>query len=809
MLNDIRFAFRMLLKNPGFTAVAVLSLALGIGANTTVFCWIQNVLLRPFPGATAPEQLVVLCSRHGSTVYDTVSYVDIQDYATLKETFSGVIGSQVTPACLTIQGKAEWIFGQITTANFFDVLGVKAFLGRTFLAEEELRPGGSPVLVLSYGFWKRRFGGDPGVIGTTVDINRTTFTIVGVAPQRFRGSMSGVSCDFWAPVVMHEQVAHFGNLRERSDRWLHTMARLQPGVTRARAQAAVSTMASHLAETFPVNREIDLKIFPPWQSPYGGQAVFLPVMRILAAVSLGVLLIVAANVANLLLARFTGRQKEIAIRLALGAGRARLVRQLLTECLVLAFLGAALGVLFASWASGLLVHFIPNTHLPIGYSFDMDFKTLAYTLVLTLATGLVFGLAPTLQARRTDLNQTLKEGGRTSGSEASHHHLRGVLVVAEVALALLLLIGAGLCIKGSQKARQIDAGFEPSHALLAGLRIGAHGYTEQTGKVFYHQLRERMAAVPGVQEAALASWFPLGFEGGPSTSVTVDGYQRAPNEDVSVSFSIISPRYFEAMRIPILQGRDFAVQDDADSARVAIINENMAKRFWPGQNPLGRIMRIWGDRNATVVGIVKSGKYRSLNEPPRPFFFLPYQQGVWDLNLGVVLRTTADPAGFIATLRQEVHRLDPGVEVWAAITAKDYVEASFLPQRIAATLLVGLGIVALVLAAMGIYGVMAYVVSQRTHEIGIRMALGAKTMDVTKMILAQGMTLAGIGMAIGLGGAVAVTRLLSNFLYGVSPFDPVTFMGVPLILGVVTLLACLVPAQRATRVDPMIALRCE
>jgi predicted permease len=807
-MNDLKFALRLLWKTPGFTAVAALSLALGIGASTTVFCWIQEVLLRPLPGVTRADQMVVLCTTHGAEQWDTVSLPDLRDYARLTNVFAGIIGSQVTPACLTVNGQAEWMYGQIVTANFFEVLGVKPLLGRTFVAEEDLRPGGAPVLVLSEAYWRRRFGGDTSVTGRTVDLNRHSFTIVGVVPAGFRGTMSGLRCDFWAPLVMHEQVANFGSLDARGDHWLHTQARLQPGVSRATAQAAVDGVAAQLAAAYPgTNRELGLRVLPVWKAPYGGQAMLLPVLSILFAVSLGVLLIVVANLANLLLARATVREKEVAIRLALGAGRARLVRQLLTESLALALLGGALGVLVAHTGAGLFKLFLPPTYLPIGYTFAVDGRTLLFTLVVSVATGVLFGLAPALQASRLNLNATLKEGGRTSGA-LPHHRLRSALVAAEVALALVLLAGAGLCLQGSRRAQRVDIGFDPRQVLVAGLRVGMHGYTEERALVFYRQLRERLAALPGVREAAMASWFPLGFEGGSGLSVTVPGYDNRSNEDTGAQYAIVSPRYFAALRIPLLAGRDFTDQDDASRPLVAIINETMAKRFWPGQDPLGRKFSVWGGRRElTVIGVARDGRYRFLNEPPEPFMYLAYQQGVWDMNLGVALQTQGDPRAFAQTLRREVHALDPGVEVWAMLPMTDFIQAAFLAQRIVSTLLTTLGVVALVLAAMGIYGVMAYVVSQRTHELGIRMALGASAARITQLVLSQGLKLTLIGLGVGVVGALALGSTLASFLYGVSPFDPLTLVGVAAGLGAVSVLACLIPAWRAARVDPVVALR--
>ena len=808
-MNDLHYAFRMLLKNPGFTVIAALSLALGIGANSTVFCWIDSVLLRPLPGVAKGEQMVVLTTTHGLAMYHTVSLPNLQDYRELKDVFAGIIGSQQTPVSLTISGKPQWAYAEITTADFFDVLGVKPILGRTFLPDEDQKPGGNAVLVLSEGFWRSRLGADPDVIGRTIGINEHTFTIVGVVPARFHGVMSGLKFDLWAPVSMHKEVANFGSLTERADHWLHTQARLQPGVGIQKAQAAVDALAQRLRQAYPgSNKEIGLRVLPVWKSPYGGQVLMLPVLRILMAVTLGVLLIVAANVANLLLARATGRQKEIAIRLAMGAGRMRLIRQLLTESILLSLLGALGGVVLANSGIELFRSFLPQTHLPIGYDFRLNAQTLGFALLLAVLTGLLFGLAPALQASRSNLSGTLKEGGRTSGGGSAHHRLRSAFVVSEIALALLLLVGAGLCIKGFEKARQMDVGFDPRNVLAAGLRVGMQGYDQTNALVFYRQLRERLSALPGVEEASLATWLPLGFEAGPSIGVEAAGYIRKPNEDVSVPYSIISPRYFAAMRIPVVEGRDFTEQDDAKSLKVAIVNETLAKRFWPGQSPVGRTFKCWRGE-VTVVGVVKAGKYLSLNEAPQTFLYLPYQQGVWDLNLGVAMRTAGNPAAMIGTLRETIHALDPRVELWADVPMTTFIQAAFFAQAITATLLTGLGLVALLLAGIGIYGVMAYVVSRRTHEIGIRMALGAQAGAVLSLVVRQGMTLGLAGVVAGLAGAFALTRLMASFLYGVSPFDPWTFLATAAVLTGVTFLASVIPACRAARVDPQVALRYE
>lgn len=813
-LHDVRFGLRMLRKNPRFTTVVVLSLALGISANTTVLCWIQNILLRPLPGVAKQEKLAAVITTHGATTLETISLPNLQDQAKLKEVFDGILAWSDTPAArLTDNGQSEWIYGQQVTANFFDVLGVKPLLGRTFLSEEDGQPGGHPVMVINEGYWKRRFGGDADIIGRTVDLNRRSFTIVGVVPGVFHGTINGLKPDFWAPLTMCQEFTRNQSWFDHRDApWLHALARLRPGVSRPQAQAAIDTLAAQLDHAYPEsNKEVRFRLLPLWKLP-GGPAIMLPVLSLLLAVSLGVLLIVTVNVANLLLARATRREKEVAIRLALGAGRGRLIRQLLTESLLLALLGGALGVLLASRMVELVRFFLPKSTVPIGISVALDGHTLGIVLLLTLATGLVFGLVPALRTSNPHLNEALKEGRHSSGAGAPHHRLLGLLVVLQIAVALVLLVCAGLCLRGLQKALRTDLGFDPNHLLYAGIDIERNGYAGETGKVFYHELQQRLSALPGVQEVALGSWIPLGFSlsGGNwnVSSINVEGYSRQPSEDLNVSHGIVSPRYFAAMRIPLLAGRDFTDQDDQKNLPVAIINETMAKRFWPGQNPIGRKFEEWGAPRI-VVGVVKTGKYQSLKESPQEFFYTPYRQGGSDLSLSLCLRTTGNPKALAGALVQEIHKLDPGVEPLGVLPMTEYIQPAFFAQQIAASLLVLLGIVALALAAMGVYGVMAYVVSQRTHEFGIRMALGARTPDVLRLVLRQGLMLGGLGVATGLALTAATTHLLANFLYGVNPFDAVIFTSVPLLLGLITLLACWFPARRAAKVDPMVALRCE
>jgi predicted permease len=479
----------------------------------------------------------------------------------------------------------------------------------------------------------------------------------------------------------------------------------------------------------------------------------------------------------------------------------------LTESLLLALTGGVLGTLLASFAVNCIPYFLPKLPAGVSVTFSLDALTLGFTLLLTLATGLVFGLLPAWQTTHVDLNETLKQNGRSSGAGASHHRMRNGLVIAEVALALVLLIGAGLCLKGLKKAQQVDTGIDPSHVLIGRLQIGMNGYTRETGKLFYHDLQQRLAALPSVQEAALASWFPLGLSGCKGWNAYVEGYERPPSEDLTYEYAIVSPRYFATLAIPLLAGRDFTEADDSTAPTVAIVNEAFARRFWPGQDPLGRRFRT-GSTWRTIVGVAKTGKYNQLNEPAHCFFYLPYQQGVPDLDLNICLRTSGDPAAFANNLTHAVHEIDPGVSLLRVTPMTEAILASFT-QRMAASLLMLLGCVAMILAAMGVYAVMAYAVSQRTQEFGVRMALGAQPRAVLRQVVRQGLVLAAIGAGAGLLLALCVTRLLVGFLYGVSPFDPTIFLCVPLLLIAVGALACWLPARRATRVNPIEALRAE
>ncbi len=808
-MQDLKFALRQLGKAPGFTAVVVLSLALGIGANATVLCWLETLVLRPLPGVDRPQQMVVLVSNTGG---GNVSLPDLRDFGAAGQVFAGTLATMSTPACLTVSRENSWIEAQVVSANFFDLLGVKPVLGRTFRPGEDGAPGGNPLLVIGENLWRRRFGADPDLIGRAVELNRQPFTIIGVVPAAFRGTINPVRAEAWAPLSMIAEVRNQSRnfITQRDARGWHNLARLQPGVGLAQARAAVTLVNARLAAAYPAtNRESVHRVEPLDRCPWGAQTVMGPALSLLLVVSLGVQLIVTANIANLLLVRAAGRRKEIAVRLASGATRSRLVRQLLTESLLLALAGGVLGIALAWWAVDALVWFLPpELASRAQLDFPLSAWSLGVTVLLALATGVIFGLAPALQATRPNLVEALKDDGRTSTGGAAHSRLRASLVVTEVALALMLLVGAGLCFKGLRQARQVERGFNPEGVLLARMQVGMNGYDRETGKKFYREIRQRLATQPGVEEAALASWLPLGLSGCKGTNVTVEGYVRPAGEDLTYEYAVVSPRYFAALRIPLTSGRDFTDADDAAAPSVAIVNEHFARRFWPGLDPLGRQFRARGAWR-TVVGVARAGKYNRLDERPWCFFYLPYQQGVPDLDLNLVVRTAADPLGFAGTLRSVVRSQDPGVELLETLTLEGHSSMALLPQLLAANLLVLLGGIALTLAAMGVYAVMAYSVSQRTREFGVRLALGATTGGLLRHVVGQGLRLAGLGVVIGIGFALLGARLLSRFLYGVSPFDAPTFVGVPLLLGIIAVAACAWPAWRATKVDPMTALRAE
>lgn len=705
----------------------------------------------------------------------------------------GVVGTSPADVVLDIKEQHEWVSARVATSNLFDVLGVKAEYGRTFRAEEDDGEGGHPVLLISHELWQRQFGSNADVVGSAVRVNRQLFTIVGVLPRDFHGVNGGANTELWAPLSMHDAVLNYGSYSSRSFSWIQPLARLRPDVSGQQAQTALATLSAQLEQGYPdSNRGVRFELFPLWRSPFGGQAAFLPVLRILFAVSLGVLLIVVANVSCLLLARAVYREKEIAVRIAIGAGRWHVVRQLLTESVVLAALGGCLGWWFAHSTVGLLTSLVPRSSTAFNYEFRLDGITLAFSFLLTIITAILFGLGPALRSSRAGLSEALKAGMRGSSRGVRHHTALNLLIISEMAIALVLLVSAGLCLRGFWHARQLDLGFNPHSVLYASLNLVPNGYSAQRAREFDQALSNRLESVPDIADAAFVNTPPLGPGG---------------------TFSGIASRgYFSVLRIPVVGGRDFTEADDASRPNVALVNQTMARRYWLGIDPIGRQFRmavgIAPTDSFTVIGVAADGKYDSLNEPATPLVYVTYlQRPIAPLYMNLLVRTNGNPLAMVSAVRREIHALDSEVEPLMLQALDTYIEPAFTPVRVAGLLLGILGAAALLLASLGLYGVMAYAVAQRRSEIGVRMALGAQVRDMLTLVLKQGLLLAVRGAMLGLLVSLTLTRVLSRFLYGVSPKDPLTFAAAAFVLIAVSLLASYIPARRATRVDPIIALR--
>ena len=804
---DLRYSLRMLVKNPGVTAAAVLSLALGIGANATIFTWVKAVLLNPLPAVPEPGRMLVLAptARDGSE--RSLSYPNFRDIRDRARTFRILVQDDVVLS-ISDGRTAERAFAMLVDGRFFDVVGTPPALGRAFLAEEDRTPGGAPVLVISHAYWQRRFAGDPSVVGRTVRVNDHPYTIVGVMPEGFIGTALGLAADAWVP-VMQQPVLHAqgSRLEARGSSWLQAMVRLRPGVTPEQARAELETIRVQLEREYPTNDGWRLAIVPVWQSPWGAPMALRPVLVVLWAVVAILLLIACANVANLLLSRAVGRRREIAVRLSLGAGRLRVVRQLLVESVIVSLLGGTAGIAVAYWAAGLLMAFVPPVDVPIDLGLRIDATVYLFTLGVSLVAGIVFGLAPALHVTKPRLADTLREEGGRASAGALRQRLRNSLVIAQMALCLVLLVGAGLFLQSLRRGLQLDPGFDSRNLVLAGFDVFPVGYDRDRGLAFYEQVLERIRRLPGVQRAALARAVPLGFGGNSSTGVAVDGYEPRTDEEIVISYNEVSEGYFDTMGIPIVTGRAFTARDAAAAPAVAIVNQAMASRYWRDADPVGRFITI-GKTRTQVVGVAKDGKYRSLTERPTPYMYFPLPQS-YRSAVRLHVRTAADAGTTLDALRQAMHELDPDLPVTETVTMDRHMEEAVFAQRIGATLLSIFGILALTLAAVGLYSVMSYAVSQRTHELGIRLALGASPGALRRMVVANGMKVAGIGLAIGAAGAAAVSRLLTSLLNGVSPTDPATFGAVLAGLALVAFVAALVPARRASTVDPLVAMRYE
>ena len=817
LLQDIRYGLRVLWKSKGFTAVAVLTLALGIGVNVAIFSGVSAFVLRPIPGTAEPQRLMMMfeTTRSGSGFND-FSYPDYQDYANQSDVFDGIVAHDLVQAALGEGEQADVVWGQQVSGNFFDALKVRMERGRGFLPEESATPGTHAVVVLAHDLWRNRFGADDGIVGKTIQLNGHPFTVIGVAQKEFTGAKWALGMNFWTPLMMKQQVTGGTNnwMTARGDHWLELLARLKPGVTEERAAAQLTAIAARLERDYPDARSKDVvvKVVPEtegrWEDMSG-------VVRLSSGLAMGVvglvLLIACANVANLMLARSVVRRREIGIRLALGAGRWRIMRQLLTESVLLSLAGGGLGLILAFWMTDAMTGFFPSLAYKIVLDVAPDQRALVFTLAVSILTGIIFGLAPAMQASKPDLVPVLKGESQRAG-HARRFSLRNLLVVSQVALSLVVLICAALFLQSFRNAKSIDPGFETREAITVSINPGLFGYTKEQGRDFYARLAERTRAVPGVQGAGFVDWLPLG-DSSSSWGPVYSADQPPPpkGEGMDVFTDIVSAGYFDAMRIPLLQGRDFNERDRAGLLpEAAVINETLARRLWPNENAIGKRLLV-GRANPDpfeIVGVVKDSKIRTLGENQRPALYVSVDQ-TYRGGMTLVVRSSGDRAGVIAGVRQAVKEMDARMPLYNVKTMEQHLTWAFWAHNMAASLSTAFGLLALVLAATGLYGVITYTVAQRTREIGIRVALGAQARDVLRLVLGQGMTLTLTGLAIGLAAAFALARLMLSLLYGVNPADPTIYIFVALALAAVALLACLVPARRATKVDPMVALRYE
>ena len=808
--QDIRYNLRMLVKAPGYAAIAILTLALGIGANTTIFSWINSALLNPVPGLYMPSEVVSLTLGKPGQPFG-FTYPDLEAVRNGQQSFTGITACWFAQMSLTGKSKPERVWGMVATANYFDVLGVRPILGRTFLPSEDEKLEGAPVAVISYRLWQTHFGASPDVVGQSIEINKHPYTIVGVTPAVFQGSQTGVRTEIWVPIMMEAQLDARGDLiHDHHNFWLLVLGRLKPGVSLAQAQAEMTLRLKPEAKNYPEEHKGKdvVMAFPLWRSPWGLNLFLSTLLPMLMTIAGLVLLLACANVANLMLVRSVSRRREIAIRMSLGASRWRLVRQLLVESLVLALVGGALALLITFWTAGSLMKFMPDTDAPLSLTIATDRTVMFATLVIALFTGIIFGILPALRSSGVAPITVLKEDTGSASGTLRKARLAGGLVVAQISLSLLLLICAGLFIRSVRSAQQIYPGFNAHNVWVASYDLFTAGYSEANGAEFDRQLVARLETLPGVQSVSLSDRVPLGFGGG-STSVKPEGYVSQPNEVMETQAAIITPNYFKTMQIPIVKGRDFTPQDTKSSQRATIVSEAFAERYWPHQEALGKQLNSdFTNEWFTVVGIARDTKVRSLNETPTPEVYLPLYQ-VYRANMIIHARVAGDPLIVGKTIQTAVHEQNADLVMFDVNTLESQELFASFGQRVAGTFVGAFGLLALILAAVGIYGVTAYTTRQRTHEIGIRMALGASKDDILRLVLGHGLRLTLIGVGLGLTASFALTRYLSGLLLGVTSHDALTFSSVAILLCAVSLFACFIPTRRAMRVDPMVALHYE
>jgi len=810
LLQDLRYGLRVLLKTPAFSLVAVISLALGIGLNTAIFSVVNAVLIRPLPVVQHQDRLVWLRA--------PISYPDYLDYRAYGHSFEGMAAMTGTQDfSITSGSEPELVKGEYVTENYFDLLGVGASLGRVFIEEDGKTQ--TPVVILSEHLWRTSFASDPNVVGRQISVNGFGFTVAGVMPKNFTGTEVGLNRELWLPLSTYRQLnppaaaravdPGSNQFENRGTYWLAVFALLKPDVSRESAGSELTEIARRVAENYrgEVNaetlRRVQLLRMSGGMDPRDQEEV-VPIAGIAMGVVALVLLIACANIASLLLARAAIRRRETAIRQALGASRRRLIRQWLTESVLLGIAGGAVGLLLAVWANQLLASRLQSTPLA-ALEFGLDYRVLAFTLVVSIATGIVFGLAPAIQASRLNIVMALK----SDALKLPHRsYLRNAFVTVQLILSVVLLVGSGLFIRALQRASSIDPGFTIERALMVPINLGLLRYDKTEGQAFYQDLLARMQTQPGIEQATLVRFPQMGSSLAQS-QVFTEGSEQG-SEGMSTGFNVVGPGYFKTMGTSLLRGREFTDADREGAPGSVVINETLATRLWANQDALGKRVSLTGAKGPflEVVGVARDSKYRTLGEPPRPYVYLPLAQS-YDPKMTLVVRTTGEPKAVTPLVREQIRTLNANLPIANVQTLREQLELTLLPSRIAAWTLGGFGALALLLAGIGIYGVVSYGAAQRTREIGVRMALGAKEKDVLGLVLWDGLIVIGVGLAIGLLLAAAATRVIAAFLYGVGATDPLTFVVVPLLLGGVALLASYVPARRAVKVDPLVALRYE
>jgi macrolide transport system ATP-binding/permease protein len=810
-VQDLRYGIRTLIKNPGLTAVIVLSLALGIGANISVFSFVNAFLLRPLP-VKDPDQLVALYSGDSDHPYGGISYLNFLEYRQQNDVFSDMIAFwRMAPVNLSSDGRTERVWGSVVSGNYFSLLGVKTALGRTFLPEEDRTPGSHPVAVLSHDLWQRHFGSDPSLIGKAIKLNGHSFTVVGVAPKNFKGTTVGLSSDIWIPLMMQAQVMPAWDLlNNRGIHLLFVVARLKPGVTLDQARASMNVLALRVEQAHPSQSSRWTATLVPISKvdPEFDRSLFSVAGLLMALVGL-VLLLSCTNVATLQLARASVRQRELSIRIAIGASRLRLIRQLLTESALLSLLGGAVGLILAFWTTDLLSVFKLPYFVPISLDLKLEARVLTFALVLSVLAGILFGLAAALHSSRLGYTNPLRGEPVKTSLKPWKLGLHSLLVIAQTSISVVLLVVAGLFVRSFRNAQATNPGFNPNNVLAMSFDPKLDGYSDAQSTIFYRQLVERVSALAGAQSVSLARMAPLDLMRLWSEVAAEGQLRRAEGSNLMVSTNSVTPRYFETLGIPLLFGRDFSEHDSNEAPRVAIVNEAMAHHLWPGQDPVGKRI-LCGDNRLEVVGVVKNGMYENWGKEVRPYMFTPLAQNdeAMDFPLTLLLRTTRDAKDMVVTVRSQVVSLD-GNLAFDIKSMTEQIHRTLSLPRMGALLTGMFGSLGLVLAVVGIYGLISYTATRSTHEIGVRMALGAELRDVLKLMLTQGIVLTVTGLIIGLAASLSVTRLLSNLLFGVTTNDSVTFVFVPAFLIAAALLASYVPARRAAKVDPMVALRYE